>query len=332
MAVSGSNIVTGSQNIRVYSASSGQNLHTILLQDNKPLSVAFVPTWNPLEEERYIWVGLEKGDLMEMDIKEGRILTRRSIHSSSVLYILKFRETSLVTIDEQGALKIWTETDTRGVLNLNARPRGLRVNPKLSVGRIHGDHLWLGSNRNLEVYNLAPEAPIVLLKKLDWGTHIGNVSTLTSGQSHDSLHFYTGHEGEEESLSLMFYDMKLQKLKTSGVDGKILEWDGSTYERKRIFQTGIYRVTSLFTCLPHILWAGFSTGKINILDLSHPDNPLVLKDFQAHVNTGVMDFVLDQKSVFLGGQYWVLSLSEQGEIRVWDALLLQDWIGNLPFF
>ena len=110
-----------------------------------------------------------------------------------------------------------------------------------------------------------------------------------------------------------------------------MEWDGSTYERRRIFQCGIYRVTALFMALPNILWAGFSTGKINILDLA-PENAAVIKDFQAFTNSSVTDFVLDQKGVFLTGQYHVHSLSEQGEIRIWDALLLQDWIGNDPSF
>ena len=189
-------VVTGSQNIRVFSVSTGENIRTVTLNENKPLALAFVPTWNPLEEESFVWVGLEKGELLEINVRDGRITDRRSLHSASITHILRYRETSLVTLDEQGALKIWTEIDSRGIVALSSRPRGLRVNSKLNIASLHGDHLWLGAGRNIEVYHLAPDALTVIQKKLEWGQQIGNLTRMAQICVRDTVLMYTGHDGK----------------------------------------------------------------------------------------------------------------------------------------
>lgn len=109
-------------------------------------------------------------------------------------------------------------------------------------------------------------------------------------------------------------------------DGKIVEWDPAIYERRRIFQCGIYRITSLFGVSPHYLWAGFSTGKIAIYDLEG-ENASLIKEFQAHANTSVVDLILDEKSLFHSRQHALLSLSDHGEMGLWDGFLIDDWIG-----
>ena len=128
--ISSNYIVTGSTNIRVFNIYSGENSKTIPLGESKPSSVAFVPT-RPFQEEDTVWVGCEKGELLEISIGQGKVISKRSLHSTNVTSIIKFKKRFLITIDEQGALKIWTELDSRGLINLHARPRGLRIHSKL---------------------------------------------------------------------------------------------------------------------------------------------------------------------------------------------------------
>lgn len=310
LSVSHQVVVTCTQNVRIWDVASGENTKTVFLGEAKPSSVAFVPTLGPGSTEPFVWVGLEKGELLEINVLEGRIVARRSLHSSTLLHILRFRETSLVTIDEQGALKIWTDWDSRGFVSLLGRPKGLRVSPRLSVAYLYDDHLWLGAGKHLEVYNLAPDALTVLQKKLELpSSNFGNVTCITSiRQKLSSVLVYTGHD-----------------------DGKLIEWDPTLFEKKRIFQLGVYRITSLFGLDMTALWVGFLTGKLAIYDLNVEESSLV-KEFQAHSGSGVATLTHDQKSAFQLGRSHLLSASETGEIRVWDALLAEDWIGKKNIF
>lgn len=129
-ALSSNSIVTGSTNIRSYNIYTGENTKTISLGELKPLCVAFVPTL-PYQEEDILWVGCEKGEILEVSLGQGRIISKRGLHSASVSHILRFRGRFLITLDEQGALKIWTEVDSNGLLNLQARPRGLRIHSRV---------------------------------------------------------------------------------------------------------------------------------------------------------------------------------------------------------
>jgi hypothetical protein len=128
-ALSSNSIITGSTNIRSYNIYTGENTKTISLGELKPLSLALVPTW-PYQEEDILWVGCEKGEILEVSLSQARIISKRGLHSSSVSNILRFKARHLISLDEQGALKIWTEVDSNGLLNLHARPRGLRINSR----------------------------------------------------------------------------------------------------------------------------------------------------------------------------------------------------------
>jgi hypothetical protein len=129
-SLSSTSIVTGSTNIRSYNIYTGENTKTIPLGELRPQSLEFVPTW-PYQENDVLWVGCEKGEILEISINQARIISKRGLHSASVSHILRFKAMHLITLDEQGALKIWTEVDSNGLLNLHARPRGLRIHSRL---------------------------------------------------------------------------------------------------------------------------------------------------------------------------------------------------------
>jgi len=274
------------------------------LQDIKPTCVSFVPSFGINDEDTYIWIGTDKGELLEISLQESRITDKRALHSSSLNFILRYRHTQLVTIDEQGALKIWSERDDSKKLGLNGRPRGLRVNLKLNVAHIADDYLWMASGRTVEIYNLTPHAPSVLLKKLDLGSTIGNVARFACNRLQDNIIMYSGHD-----------------------DGKVVEWNSVSFEKIRIIQTGIYRVSSLFSVYPRFVWVGYTTGKISVFDFGK-DSPILIKEFTAHSNSAVEELSLNEQTVLSEYRYSIASMSDLGEIRWWDGWLRQDWIDN----
>ena len=95
----------------------------------------------------------------------------------------------------------------------------------------------------------------------------------------------------------------------------------------RIIQTGIYRVTSLIGVSPLHLWAGFSTGKICVYDLSN-DPVDQIKEFQAYSSASIQAFSSSDKVVLESARYSIFTLSENGEILEWDGFLTDDWIGR----
>ena len=182
--------VTASQNIRLWHLPSGENIKTIMLGDAKPCAISFVKSdTNPLT----IWLAIEKGDLYQIDLMTETITEKRALHSCSILHILTLGQSNLLTLDEQGALKIWTERDAKGCLSLQGKPRGLRVNSKLNIAHVLQNHLWLAGGKSIEIYDLDSDARTLLLKKLDCGSNIGNICKL-AGNKMNVL--YSGHEGE----------------------------------------------------------------------------------------------------------------------------------------
>ena len=105
-----------------------------------------------------------------------------------------------------------------------------------------------------------------------------------------------------------------------------MEWNTIDYSRMRIFQTGIYRVTCLMGVSPTNLWAGFSTGKISVYDMS--THPLIqLKEFQAYSSAAVQAFARSDSAILQSSNYSIFSLSDNGDFLEWDGYLVEDYLG-----
>ena len=88
----------------------------------------------------------------------------------------------------------------------------------------------------------------------------------------------------------------------------------------------MYKITSLIPLGKDIVWIGSFTGKISIYNFS---SLLLIKEFQAHSNSSISELVLDEASWIQENEMYFCSICcELGEIKFWDALLLQDFIGN----
>jgi hypothetical protein len=75
-----------------------------------------------------VWVALDRGELIDMDLASGRVLERRMAHSSPVSHILipvqqDTLNSSVWTIDENGSVKIWTAANNNMSISLSSVPR-----------------------------------------------------------------------------------------------------------------------------------------------------------------------------------------------------------------
>jgi hypothetical protein len=77
---------------------------------------------------------------------------------------------------------------------------------------------------------------------------------------------------------------------------------------------------------PIHIWAGFSTGKIAIYDMS--SEPLMqLKEFQAYSNSAIQAFCKSENAILQSSRYSIFSLSENGDFLEWDGYMIDDYIG-----
>ncbi|KAI8905732.1 Endonuclease/exonuclease/phosphatase [Powellomyces hirtus] len=304
-AVSGFYTCTGGEKIRVWYIPSGENIKTVSVGESKIYAMAFVPTHYMEDEGRYLWVSLDKGEIIEVDITTGEIVDRKTVHSGTVTHIMRHHG-HMWTVDDNGGLKIWAQDSTRKRVTLQQRPRAVRVGVKQNVAFVVNCYLWSAAGKVIEVYRPVEEGAPCIQQRFDLTitVGIGNVAGFASTRKGDTV--FSGHD-----------------------DGKILVWDATTLAKKRIVNAGMYPVTALLGLGDKYLWAGHSTGKIHIYDVEHIDGDWsALKEFQAYHSASVDELVMDERSVFLSGRLQVASLSHNGQIRIWDGFLSRDWLEN----
>lgn len=306
MVVLGFWAATGTDKVRIWYIPSGENMRTVTVPEapnvsSKVYAMAFVPTQYVEEEGRFLWISLEGGVIVELDISIGTIVDRRVAHGATVTHIMR-HGTETWTLDDAGGCKVWTQGQ-EGRLLLGQRPRAFRASPKQVVAYVAGAKLWCGSGRVVEVYWPREEASSSFLGRWDVGVGVGNVTCFT-GLMHDPGQVVSGHD-----------------------DGKIILWSAfnSTVTKIRIITTGVYRVTALLSPTSQTLWAGFSTGKIHIYDLT---TWTTLKDFPAYHSASIQSFSFDHRSTILSSRCQIASLSDNGQIRLWDGFLTRDWVDS----
>ncbi|TPX70252.1 hypothetical protein SpCBS45565_g01896 [Spizellomyces sp. 'palustris'] len=302
-ALSGYYACTGSEKIRVWYIPSGENMRTVSIGESKMYAMAFAPTYYMEDEGRYLWVALEKGEIIEVDISVGEIVDRRSLHSATVTHMLRYHG-QLWTLDENGGLKIWSIDPERHRTTLQQRPRVIRVSSKQTVAFAANGRLWTAAGKMIEVYHPTEEASSCFQQRFDGTLTAGHVTCFAA--TRDGTTVFSGHD-----------------------DGKITVWDAVTLVKKRIVNAGMYRVTSLLGIGEQYLWAGFSTGKIYVYDVKHMDGGwTAVKEFPAYHSASVDELVMDERSIFLSGRLQIASMSDNGQIRMWDGFLTRDWIEN----
>ncbi|KAI8808849.1 Endonuclease/exonuclease/phosphatase [Cladochytrium replicatum] len=311
VAFSGDTVCTiGTEHLRVWSLQTGEYTQKIsFAPDQKATTMAFVPTVpgsRTFDVSELLWFALERGELQALNTVTGEIVDQRAgVHTSNVSHMLRAKD-QLWTLDDSGGLRIWeTETGFHG-FSLQSRPISRRIGVRQTSASLQDGRLWTAAGRVLELNS--PDAESAFNQKTDVGS-LGNISSLAAIPG--STQCIVGHD-----------------------DGKISVWDSpfnvNGIEKKRVIQAGGYhRITSVMVVGNRYCWAGYLTGKIQVFDILPPTNPTwsVLKEFRAYRSVPVQDMV-QNTSELNQSDIRILSLSDQGQIRIWDAQLKRDWVEN----
>jgi hypothetical protein len=297
LCFSGFYCVTGLNNIRIWYIPSAENRISIPLQDAKTnlLATAFVNCFDLEYEGKYLWAALDTGELIEIDTESGKKIAKNTSHSAPITMILKSRN-EMYTIDDNGGLKIWSP-DQEGRISLNSRPRSLRIQSKILFASIvDQDTIWTCQLKIIEVYSLNENVPNLLLKKLEVNFGISNITCISFVPMNREV--ITGHEC-----------------------GKITVYSADSFDKIRVIQPSSYKILSILG-VKDIVWVGYQTGKINIFKVDKTGLWILILDFLAYPNNGVSQLVMDD-TTFTGSSIntSVMSLSENGHVRIWDGNL-----------
>ena len=353
-------VVTATSSIKIFSAQTGEC--TLTLQPSKPelkvLAMGFVPSMSREHDGKYLWVGFSDGDLWMVNIFTGEVCERRvSAHSYAVNFILRYR-TNMCTLDDNGVLQVWTETrpQTQPIFNvpsqqgtsqpvgphvghivsLEGRPRSMRLAAKQVAALFVGNQLWVARERSIEL--VCPFDDGAQKMRIECPSGLGAITCLgcTSTTAQEPPVLGLGQKSAQTPVQLGM------RAYSGHIDGKVVEWDPITLTKRRVFDVGSYRVASLMGISDRLLWVGFGTGKITVLDvgeytaavqptsssLEHQDlgRVVALKEWQADTNDSIECLYLDPDSLVHVGQLIVASASKGGRIHLWDALMPKDFI------
>ena len=300
--LSNEQVATATSNIRIYSVFTGENISSYGHEkDTKPTALMFTQSRRPTSLGQYLWAGWSEGSLQVIDTKTKEVVEKkRAAHKGGCIIQIIRCNTHVWTVDDTGSVFVWPEDPTLKRPTLQAPLQCLTIPPKQICAIAVKDMLWSSDGSKIHVARVGSDngGPKFVPYSMEVPFGIGPLTCMAtivgSGQ------VFSGHE-----------------------DGKVVVWSIESREKTpRIINVHAYRIMSLLG-VGSYLWAGFATGKIYVLDL-RPEVPVVMKDWQAHKDSGVAMLQLDEEGLILGGRHQVGSCAENGEIRIWDGLMAKD--------
>ncbi|KAH8553323.1 WD40-repeat-containing domain protein [Umbelopsis sp. PMI_123] len=313
-AMSGQHIVTGSQNTRIFNSNTGINTATIDHTapndiNNRVCSMAFAPSLTFHDEGRYLWLGMQDGTIIVVDVFDGDIVGKRTdAHSAPITTILRYGNEEIWTIDDAGHMNAWPiikGSIARGHTNhpLELHPRREIVSGRLNLALLVNQQLWMASGRVLDVNDVDLSGGTTNRAHARVPNNVGNITQLAAVPYHPGKVF-VGHD-----------------------DGKVTVWDTQSFEIVQTITLSIYGVSCLLAVGEHHLWAGYNTGMIYVYD-TRPERWEVIKMWKAH-SVQVTHLVLDETPLINDNSViQVASLDLNGTIQIWDGLLTDNWRGK----
>ncbi|KAG5438797.1 hypothetical protein PCANB_002517 [Pneumocystis canis] len=303
--VSGDYLCSCGTIIKVWNIKTGESVWSLPSSDIKITCMSFVPCQNLDEEGTRIWLGTKEGHILEINIFcRGFVDKRFGIHSHSVIYILRCGY-ELWTLDESGKLLIWSDVTHQRSLHLQSTPRVYKIIPKATFCFVVKDQLWIGASKSVYVYN--PKADTNNLP-FTATTHpivphlpVGEISCGAVLQNQPDL-VYLGHQ-----------------------DGKISVYSRTSLTCLDVINVSLYNIVAMVG-VGNYIWAGFKTGMIYVYDLQSKPRK-TMKSWWAH-KFPILELHLDTTSIWRVKRCQIISLASDNIIRVWDGLLMEDWLEN----
>ncbi|KAK2749535.1 hypothetical protein FQN55_003232 [Onygenales sp. PD_40] len=267
----------------------------------KGLSIAFKPGNTMNDEGKLLWLGTNAGEIHEVDIQTQSIVSTRNSPSRREIIKIYRHKKELWTLDDDGKLLLWPP-DESGAPNLQysySHPYD-RVAKGHTFSMVVGDHLWHATGKEVRIYNPnSKDASFQVLKGPLGKSNAGEVTSGTTSPKDGGL-VYLGH-----------------------ADGKVTIYSSKDYTCLATLNVSVYKINCL-AMVGDYLWAGYKTGMIYVYDTS--TTPwTVKKDWQAH-DHAVCGLVLDSSSIWTVNRLQVVSLGVDNYIRLWDAMLEDDWL------
>jgi len=286
------NIITGQQ---LMSLSHGET--------TKATAVAFKPAKAVEDEGKRLWLGMNTGELHEIDIPTQSIIVTKS-NSSARLPVVKIvrHGTDMWTIDEEGKWLIWPTTED-GSPSLSNTPIMSRIPAGASFSIIVGSQLWASHGKEIRIYEHNPSTRTAT-QTLQRPLCQAGVGEVTSGAiiSSQADRVYFGH-----------------------IDGKVTIYSRKDYSCLGVVNVSLYKISSL-AGVGNLLWACFNTGMIYVYDTTTQPWK-VKKDWKAHHNT-IAGVIVDRTSIWKLDRLQVASLGTDQLVQLWDGMLTDDWLEN----
>ncbi|KAK2879980.1 hypothetical protein FQN49_000706 [Arthroderma sp. PD_2] len=163
-----------------------------------------------------------------------------------------------------------------------------------------GDIIWYATGKEVRLYQPHAQENAFQVLQSPLGKHHASEVTCGTASTKNGCMVYLGH-----------------------ADGKVTIYSSKDYSYLGTVTISMYKISSL-AAVGDYLWASYKTGMIYVYDTS--TNPwTVKKDWSAHGH-GVCGMALDLSSVWTVNKLQVVSLGVDNYIRVWDAMLEEDWL------
>ncbi|KAG0016609.1 hypothetical protein BGZ80_009085 [Entomortierella chlamydospora] len=300
-SISNEQVATATSTIRVYSVFTGHNISSYSHEkDAKPSALLFTQSRRPESLGQYLWAGWSEGSLQIIDTKTMEVVEKkRAAHKGGCITQIIRNKSQVWTVDDAGTVFVWGEDTMLCRPTIHTPVLSLTIPPKQVCAIAVQDMLWSSDGTKINVVRVGPDAgrPKLSPTSMEIPFGIGPLTCMATIAGSGQV--FSGHE-----------------------DGKVIIWSIESRDKIRIINVHAYRIMSLLG-VGSYLWAGFTTGKIYVLDL-RPDVPVVMKDWQAHKDSGVAMLQLDEEGLILGSRHQVGSCAESGEIKIWDGLMARD--------
>lgn len=304
--VLGSFVCVCSNSTSIYDLQSGESLWTMSHPDVRVTAAGFRPMNDPQLDGRVIWLGTREGQLWEINIDYPGISNKRvNVHLTPLVLI--HRCGNIVwTLSDDGKLCIWEG-------ELSSTPKTYRVTPNFKAFAAVGSQLWIGRNRQTNIYQPSPS------------------NTATFCLTPRPIPAYTNPSGRNSGeFSCAGYLARFPDYVFFGHDdGTVTAYSQSKMVALESINLSIHKVCAIRGVGQH-LWIGLKSGNILVCDITHRPWK-VMKDWKAHEGP-VNSIQCDDASLWQSSALPVLSFGTESAVSVWDGLLKHDWIGKHIFY